>query len=184
MSIGAFVPSPEAAAAAVGWVRWLRDSADHLEYPCLETGMGEATTHAVRELLGDKEDEEAPVLTQIRDPMPVGAVLERVRRTRPSLLSTVSFELPEVDGKAQTARELVRSSPCQTFGVLFGDKDLGEVKRIVFVATGQLHDRSTLRLVNELRKKIKRAGNHSADRRRDRGKGRTGGRAGDQVAAA
>ena len=152
MSIIGFVPHAQAAATVVAWVVALRGSEDEVQFLCLETGPEDLTVQAVREALGEEKADTA-ALVAIRDPMPVPVVIERARKAKARLLVTASFELPAVDGKAQTAAELLRSSPCQTFVVLYGQKNPADVKSVLFVATGQVHDQTALRFVDEFRKR-------------------------------
>jgi uncharacterized hydrophobic protein (TIGR00271 family) len=154
MSVIGFVPGPDAAATVVGWTRALAGDDDEIELLCLETRFGGRTEQAVREALGET-GEPSPNLTVIRDPMPVPVVVERARKSVANLLVTCQFELPEVDGKAQTSDELIRSSPCRSFVTLYGEKHPSAVEKILFVATGRAHDRTALRLVDGLRQSRK-----------------------------
>ncbi len=152
MSIIGFIPNPETAATVVGWVRALADKDEETIFLCLETGFHGRTAAAVHEALGEQGDHAATV-TAIEHPMPVTEVVNHVRKRDARLLVTGPFELPPVNEEAQTSDELVHSSPCQTFATLFGAKAPSEVKRILFVVTGEVHDRSALRLVDTLRQR-------------------------------
>ena len=152
MSIIGFVPDPESAAVVVAWTRALATSDDETEFLCRETESEGRTERAVRAVLGE-EYGDVTTVTAVRDPMPVAAVLDRTRKSRARLLVTGPFALPEVDRKAQTSVELMRSSPCQTFLALYGQKGPSEVQKILFVATGRAHDRTALRLVDSLRQR-------------------------------
>ncbi len=182
MSIIGFVPGPEAAATVVAWTRALTGSSDETEFLCLEIGFGGRTEQAVREALGEA-GADPPTLTAIRDPMPVTAVLEHARKANAGLLVTGSFALPEVDGKPQTSVELMRSAPCQTFLALYGEKGPSEIKKILFVATGQAHDRTALRLVDAFRQS-QSAHVTVASIEDETGQGGPSRRTGDPVAAA
>ena len=154
MSIIGFVPDPETATTVVAWVQALADKDEETTFLCLETGFDGRTTQAVREALGEKGDG-VSTLIAIDDPMPVARVREYVRKRNIRLLVTGPFALPAVGGKEQTADELVRSSSCQTFALLYGEKAPSEIKRVLFVPTGREHDRSALRLVETLRQRRK-----------------------------
>jgi uncharacterized hydrophobic protein (TIGR00271 family) len=152
MSIVGFVPNPETAATVVAWVQALADKDEETTFLCYETGFDGRTAQAVREALAEKGDD-VPTLVAIDDPMPVAAVLGHVRKGECRLLVTGPFSLPTVSEQAQTSDELIRSSPCQTFGTLYGGKAPSEVKRILFVVTTDVHDLSALRLVDTLRQR-------------------------------
>ena len=136
----------------VAWAQTLADKDEETTFLCLETGFDGRTTQAVREALGEKGDG-VSTLIAIDDPMPVARVREYVRKRNIRLLVTGPFALPAVGGKDQTADELVRSSSCRTFALLYGEKAPSEIKRILFVPTGREHDRSALRLVETLRQR-------------------------------
>ena len=136
----------------VAWAQTLADKDEETTFLCLETGFDGRTTQAVREALGEKGDG-VSTLIAIDDPMPVARVREYVRKRNIRLLVTGPFALPAVGGKDQTAGELVRSSSCRTFALLYGEKAPSEIKRILFVPTGREHDRSALRLVETLRQR-------------------------------
>jgi len=152
MSIIGFVPSPETAATVVAWVKGLADEGEETTFLCYETGFDGRTAQAVREVLAEKGDD-VPTLVAIDDPMPVAAVLGHVRKGECRLLVTSPFSLPTVSEQAQTSDELIHSSPCQTFALLYGGKAPSQVKRILFVVTGEAHDLSALRLVDTLRQR-------------------------------
>jgi uncharacterized hydrophobic protein (TIGR00271 family) len=152
MSIIGFVPNPEMAPALVAWVQTLVEKDEETTFLCLETGFDGRTTQAVREALGEKGDG-VSTLIAIDDPMPVARVREYVRKRNIRLLVTGPFALPAVSGIDQTTDELVRSSSCQTFALLYGEKAPSEIKRVLFVPTGREHDRSALRLVETLRQR-------------------------------
>jgi len=152
MNIVGFVPNPETAATVVAWVQALADKDEGTNFLCLETRFDGRTAQAVHEALGEEGDG-APTVTAIDDPMPVAVVLNHVRKSGARLLVTGPFALPAVSGKAQTSDELVRSSPCRTFAPLYGGKAPSEVKRILFVVTGEVHDLSALRLADTLRQR-------------------------------
>ncbi len=149
MSIIGFVPSSQMAKLVVAWVQALADEDEEMQFLCLETGFDERTAQTVRDALGEIGDG-GPTLIAIDDPMPIARVLEHVRKRGVRLLVTGPFALPKVHGKAQTSEELVHSSPCQTFALLYGEKIPSQVKRALFVVTGQNHDRAALRLVDNL----------------------------------
>ena len=152
MSIIGFVPSPETAATVIAWVKELADEGEETTFLCYETGFDGRTAQAVREALAEKGDD-VPTLVAIDDPMPVAVVLGHVRKGNIRLLVTGPFSLPTVSEQAQTSDELIRSSPCQTFALLYGGKAPSEVKRILFVVTGEAHDLSALRLMDTLRQR-------------------------------
>ncbi|MGI9321588.1 MAG: DUF389 domain-containing protein, partial [Thiogranum sp.] len=154
MSVIGFVPNPEMAPALIAWVQALAGKDEETTFLCLDTRFDGGTTQAVREALDETGDGVSTVMA-IDDPMPVAEVLKHVRKMGPRLLVTGPFELPTVSGKDQTTDELVRSSPCQTFALLYGGKAPSGVKRILFVVTGDVHDRSALRLVDTLRQRQK-----------------------------
>ena len=154
MSIVGFVPNPETAATVVAWVQALADKDEGTIFLCYETGFDGRTAQAVHEALGEEGDSVATVKA-IDDPMPVAEVLNHVRKSGARLLVTGPFELSPVSGKAQTSDELIRSSPCQTFGTLYGGKAPSQVKRILFVMTTDVHDLSALRLVDTLRQRLR-----------------------------
>jgi uncharacterized hydrophobic protein (TIGR00271 family) len=154
MSIIGFVPNPETAAAVVAWVEALAEKDEETTFLCFETGFDGGTTQAAREALGEAGDG-APSLVPIDDPAPVAAVLDHLREWDIRLLVTGPFALATESGKEQTSDELMQSSPCQAFAPLYGGKAASEVKRILFVATGQADDDSTLRLVDRLRQRQK-----------------------------
>jgi uncharacterized hydrophobic protein (TIGR00271 family) len=152
MNIVGFVPNPETAATVVAWTQALADKDEGRIFLCYETGFDGRTAQAVHEALGEEGDSVATV-TAIDDPMPVAVVLGHVRKGNSRLLVTGPFSLPTVQGKDQTSDELIRSSPCQTFGTLYGRKAPSQVKRILFIVTGDVHDLSALRLVDTLRQR-------------------------------
>ena len=152
MSIVGFVPNPETAATVVAWTQTLADKDEGTIFLCYETGFDGRTAQAVHEALGEEGNSVATV-TPIDDPLPVAVVLGHVRKSGARLLVTGPFSLSPVSGRDQTSDELMRSSPCQTFAPLYGGKAPSEVKRILFVATAEVHDSSTLRLVDTLRQR-------------------------------
>ena len=153
MNIIGFIPNPETAATVVAWVRALADNDKETTFLCYETGFHGRTAQAAREALGEKGEGNVTLLA-IDDPMPVAAVLAHVRKRDIRLLVTGPFALAEVSGKAQTSDELMRSSPCQTFALLYGSNVPNEVKKILFVATARANDRSALHLVDRLRQRF------------------------------
>ena len=152
MTIIGVVPDPETATTVVAWVQALGDKGEETKFLCLETGFGGRTAQAVREALGEKGKDVSTVIA-IDDPMPIPQILSHLRRREVRLLLTGPFELATVGGEAQTSDELVRSAPCQTFALLYGNKPPSQIKRILFVPTAGGHDRSALRLVNRLRQR-------------------------------
>jgi uncharacterized hydrophobic protein (TIGR00271 family) len=152
MSIIGFVPNPETATMVVAWIQTLAEKDEETTFLCHETGFDGRTAQAVREALGEKGDS-VSTLIAIDDPMPVARVREYVRKRNVRLLVTGPFALPAEGGKDQTSDELVRSTSCQTFALLYGEKGPSEIKRVLFVPTGGEHDRSALRLVDTLRQR-------------------------------
>jgi uncharacterized hydrophobic protein (TIGR00271 family) len=154
MSILGFVPNPETAATVVAWVQTLAGKDEETKFLCRETGFDGRTAQAVHEALGETGDGVVTVMG-IDDPMVVAEVLKHVHKSRVRFLVTGPFELPTVSGKAQTSDELVRSAPCQTFALLYGGKAPSAINRVLFLPTAREHDRSALRLVETLRKRLK-----------------------------
>ena len=154
MSIIGFVPNPETATMVVAWIQTLAEKDEETTFLCHETGFDGRTAQAVREALGEKGDS-VSTLIAIDDPMPVARVREYVRKRNVRLLVTGPFALPTEGGKDQTSDELVRSTSCQTFALLYGEKAPSEIKRVLFIPTGREHDRSALQLVETLRQRRK-----------------------------
>jgi uncharacterized hydrophobic protein (TIGR00271 family) len=154
MGIVGFVPNPESAEMVVGWVQALSEEDEETKFLCLETGFDGRTKEAVLAALGEKGDS-LPTLIAIDHPMPVPEVLQHVRKKGVRLLVSAPFALPNVSGRAQTADQLMRSAACQTFIPLYGGKAPSEVKRILFVVTGNVHDQWALRLVDRLRQRLR-----------------------------
>jgi uncharacterized hydrophobic protein (TIGR00271 family) len=152
MSIIGFVPDPETATTVVAWVQSLADKDEETTFLCLETGLDGRTGQTVREAL-DEAGLGTSTLIAIDDPMPVARVQEHTRKGNIRLLVTGPFALPTVGGKAQTSEELARTAHCQTLALLYGAKTPAKIKRILFVPSGQEHDRSALRLVDSLRQR-------------------------------
>jgi uncharacterized hydrophobic protein (TIGR00271 family) len=152
MSIIGFAPDPETAATVVAWVQALTDKDEETTFLCLETGFDGRTRQAVREAL-DEAGQSTSTLITIDDPMPVARVREHTRKRNIRLLVTGPFALPAVGGKAQTSEELARTAHCQTLALLYGAKTPAEITKILFVPTGEEHDRSALRLVDSLRQR-------------------------------
>ena len=152
MGIVGFVPNPESAEMVVGWVQTIADEDEETTFLCLETGFDGRTEEAVLAAFGEKGDT-PPSLIGIDHPMPVPEILQHVRRRNVRLLVSAAFELPEVSGRAQTSDQLMQSAACQTFIPLYGGKAPSEVKRILLVATDNVHDRWALRLVDRLRQR-------------------------------
>jgi uncharacterized hydrophobic protein (TIGR00271 family) len=152
MSIIGFAPDPETAATVVAWVQALTDKDEETTFLCLETGFDGRTRQAVREAL-DEAGQSTSTLITIDDPMPVARVREHTRKRNIRLLVTGPFALPAVGGKAQTSEELARTAHCQTLALLYGAKIPAEITKILFVPTGEEHDRSALRLVDSLRQR-------------------------------
>ena len=140
------------ASALIAWVQALAGKDEETTFLCLETGFDGRTTQAVREALGETGDGVSTLIT-IDDPMPVAEVLKHVRKMGPRLLVTGPFELSAASGKDQTSDEyeLLRSSPCQTFALIYREKAPFGLKKILYVVSGDFHDRSALRLVDTLR---------------------------------
>jgi uncharacterized hydrophobic protein (TIGR00271 family) len=130
----------------------LASEGEELEFVCLELGVEGGNEKAVRAALGEDLPDHHTV-TVVRHPMVVRAVLDRVQKADPDLLVTGHFVLPKVGGKDQDSDSLVRSSPCTTFSLLFGEKGPSEIKRVLFVVTGGAHDREGIRLVDRLRRR-------------------------------
>jgi len=152
MSIIGFIPGPDEAATVVAWVRALADTDEETTFLCLETGFDGKTGEAVREALGEIADD-GPAIVAIDDPMPVTQVVDHIRKRSIRLLVTAPFALPKVSGRTQTSDQLLRVAPCQTFIPLYGTKMPAQVKRILFVGTGHVHDRWGLLLVERLRQR-------------------------------
>ncbi len=151
MKITGFIPNSEMAAEVVAWTLSFADPEDKIDFICCETRFGEQTQLATKELL--KEFEREISVKGIYDPMVVKVVVEESRKNKSELLVTSQFSFPEVDGVAQNAEALVQNSPCKTFLVLNGEKKPDEIKRILFITTGHVHDRTTLSLLNEFSEK-------------------------------
>ena len=139
MGIVGFVPNPESAEMVVDWVQTLADEDEETKFLCLETGFDGRTEAAVRTALGKKGDS-LPSVIAIDHPMPVPEVLNHVRKKGVRLLVSAPFALPKVSGRDQTAEQLMQSAPCQTFIPLYGGKAPSEIKRILFIVTGNIHD--------------------------------------------
>jgi len=151
MKITGFIPNPETAATVVAWTFSFADPDDKIEFLCYDTRFGEQTQLATKELL--KESEREISVMGIYDPMVVKVVVEESRKNKSELLVTSQFSFPEVDGVAQNAEALVQNSPCKTFLVLNGEKKPDEIKRILFITTGHVHDRTALSLLNDFSEK-------------------------------
>jgi uncharacterized hydrophobic protein (TIGR00271 family) len=151
MKITGFIPHPEMAATVVAWTFSLADTEDEIEFLCYEKRFSEQTQLAAKEIL--KESEKEISLKGIYDPMLVEAVVEESRKNKSELLVTSQFSFLEVDGVPQNAEALIQDAPCKTFLAWSGDKIPDEIKRILFITTGHVHDRTTLSLLNGFSKK-------------------------------
>ena len=146
MKITGFIPYPEMAATVVAWTFSLADADDEIEFLCYEKRFSEQTQIAAKELLKEYENEIS--VKGIYDPMVVKAVVEESRKNKSELLVTSQFSFREVDGVAQNAEALVQDAPCKTFFAWGGHKKPDEIKRILFIITGHVHDHTTLSLLN------------------------------------
>lgn len=151
MKITGFIPNPEMAATVVAWTFSLADTTDEIEFLCYEKKFSKQTQLATKELL--KSSDKEILVKGIYDPMVVKAVAEESRKNKSELLITSQFSLQEVDGVVQNEQALVQNAPCKTFLAWNGDKKPDEIKRILFVTTGEVHDRATLSLLNDFSKK-------------------------------
>ncbi len=150
MKITGFIPSSEKAAIVVSWAVSFAGPDDELEFLCFETRFGEKTELAAKEALSETKKEFS--ISSIVDPMAVKAVVELLRKSNTGFLVTCDFELPSVEGVAQNSDALIQSAPCQTFVALYGDKLPEQVKKVLFITTGYLHDRPILNLLNTFKK--------------------------------
>ncbi|MCD4737093.1 MAG: TIGR00341 family protein [Bacteroidales bacterium] len=146
MKITGFIPHPEIAATVVAWTFSLADADDEIEFLCYEKRFSEQTQLATKELL--KGSDKEILVKGIYDPMVVKAVVEESRKNKSELLVTSQFSFQEVDGVAQNAEALVQDALCKTFLAWSGGKKPDEIKRILFITTGHVHDRTTLSLLN------------------------------------
>ena len=151
MKITGFIPHPEMAATVVAWTFSLADTDDEIEFICYEKRFSEQTQLAAKELL-KKSEKEIPV-KGIYDSMVVKAVVEESRKNKSELLVTSQFSFLEVDGVPQNAEVLVQDAPCKTFLAWNGNKKPDEIKRILFITTGHVHDRASLSLLSDFSKK-------------------------------
>jgi uncharacterized hydrophobic protein (TIGR00271 family) len=85
--------------------------------------------------------------------MVVKAVVGEVRKNKIELLVTCQFSFPEVEGIEQNAESLLQDSPCKTFMTLRGERKPEKIKRILFITTGHVHDRTALLLLNAFSEK-------------------------------
>jgi uncharacterized hydrophobic protein (TIGR00271 family) len=146
MKITGFIPNPEMASTVVSWTLSLSGPDDKIEFFCYETRFSEQTQLATKELL--KESEKEILVKGIYDPMVVKTIVDESRKNKSELLVSCQFSYQKVDGIEQNAEALINSSPCKTFIALGGEKNPGEIKRILFVTTGHVHDRTALTILN------------------------------------
>jgi uncharacterized hydrophobic protein (TIGR00271 family) len=153
MTILAFVPHSDHAIAIVAWSHALREGGEDIEYVCLEKEGNEGTEKALRAAL-DLRQVESDNITSISSLTPVVVLLERCRRTKPSILLTARFSLDAVSGRPQTSEELIRVAPCMTISSLFGDGTLVGIERILMIVSNGPHDLAALRITELLRKRL------------------------------
>ena len=151
IKITGFIPNPEMAATVVAWTFSLAGPDDEIEFLCYEKKISEQTQLAVKELL--KGSEKEILVKGMYDPMVVKAVVEESRKNKSKLLVTSEFSFQEVDGVAQNADALVQGAACKTYLAWGSDKKPHEIKRILFITTGHVHDRATLFLLNAFSEK-------------------------------
>lgn len=151
IKITGFIPNPEMAATVVAWTFSLAGPDDEIEFLCYEKKISEQTQLSVKELL--KEPEKEILVKGIYDPLVVKAVVEESRKNKSQLLVISEFYFQEVDGVAQNAEALVQAAPCKTFFTWGGHKKPDDIKRILFITAGHVHDRATLILLNAFSKK-------------------------------
>ena len=152
MKITGFIPSSEMVAEVIAWTLSFTKPDDKIDFLCFETRFSEQTQLATKEFLKEFENEIS--VKGIYDPMVVQAVVEETRKNKSELLVSSQFSFMEVDGVAQNAEALIQNAPCKTFMVLRGEKKPDKIKRILFITTGQVHDRTTLSLLNGFSNKI------------------------------
>lgn len=153
MSICGFVPGPDAAAMVVAWVDALADDDEEMTFLCLETGPDRETTEAVREMLV-KGSDNVPLLITIDESDFVRPVLKQLRQAKSRQLVTAFPKLAASEEKKQAMLRLLKTAPCQTIGLLYGEHLPSQVKRALVVPTGYRDDRTASRFANSLRQRL------------------------------
>lgn len=151
MVITGFIPDPDTAATVVSWTIALARPEDELNFLCYETGFSDQTQRAAKMALSETDKQSS--VKAVNDQVLVKAVVEKLRKTKSELLVTCQFTLHETGGIEQNSDRLIRSSPCRSFVTLFGQKLPDEIKKILYIMTGEVHDRATLNLLSNFRKK-------------------------------
>ena len=149
MKITGFIPNKEMAGRVIQWTYSFAGKNDEVEFLCYEADFDQGTRIAANNTLSEISKE--AIVSAIQDPMIVKAIVERLRKSKSELLITSKFELLEIDGVNQNSDELIKSAPCQTFVDLFGKYNPSEVRKILVLSTGYVHDRATLRLLNKFK---------------------------------
>ena len=151
MVITGFIPDPDAAATVVSWTIALARPDDELIFLCYETGFSDQTQRAAKMALSETDTQSS--VKAVNDQAFVKAVVEKLRKTKSELLVTCQFTLHETGGIEQNSDRLIRSSPCRSFVTLFGQKPPGEIKKVLYIMTGEVHDRAALNLLSNFREK-------------------------------
>ncbi len=149
MTVVAVVPDPASAPLVLAWTRDLREPDETVEVLCIETGTEDVTVAAVEQTVVESWPQ-APTITAIHGSTPVGEILAHLDRVDARLLVTPPFKLPTEDDGDQTSKDLAETAPCQSFVLMSGSKRPSDGMRILFVGTGDVHDRPAVHLIDTL----------------------------------
>jgi len=152
MKIAGFIPNPEKAKAVVSWALSFAGEEDEIEFLCYEMWYGDSTQKAVKEALGEN-DLNISFVT-FNNQLIVRSVAEYLRKGNFGLLVTSQFSLQDIDGIEQSSLTMINEAPCRTFISMSGDAMPEKIQKVLFFASGYLHDRSTLKLLSDLSKKL------------------------------
>lgn len=151
MIITGFIPDPKSAPNVVAWTMPFVNEGDEVEFLCRESWFGERTQNAAKEAVGSSEYKIS--YTPINEGTIVQEVDSHLEKSKTGLLVTCQFKFPDVSGTKQDALTLMNEAPCRTFLTLYGEKAPEQIKKLLFVTTGYVHDRSALKLLSELGEK-------------------------------
>jgi len=148
-----YVPAAQAAEACITWARFaaLRSAEreglepESVDYLCADPSGSAETVDAVNAALGG-EAVSVEALPQIEA---LATAMERTRAAKAGMLVTSVAGLPR-EFAVETARRVLKTSPCATLVALWGTRPLESVRRVLVILSDSVHDETLFRLARSL----------------------------------
>lgn len=148
-----YVPAAQAAEACIGWARFaaLRSAEreglepESVDYLCADPSGSAETVDAVNAALGG-EAVSVEALPQIEA---LATAMERTRAAKAEMLVTSVAGLPR-EFAVDTARRVLKTSPCATLVALWGTSPPESVRRVLVILSDSVHDETLFRLARSL----------------------------------